>query len=50
MEDLVRLLIKKNVTISSVESFTVGNVAATLDQSQEFLLFIREVLSLSDNY
>ena len=30
MEDLVRLLIKKNVTISSVESFTVGNFAATL--------------------
>ena len=47
MEDLVRLLIKKNVTISSVESFTVGNFAKQLlDQFQEFLLFIREVLSV----
>lgn len=46
MEDLVRLLIKKNVTISSVESFTVGTLQQLLDQFQEFLLFIREVLSV----
>ena len=30
MEDIVRLLIEKNVSISSVESFTVGNFAAAL--------------------
>ena len=30
MEDFVRLLITKTVTISSVESFTVGNFAAAL--------------------
>ena len=30
MEEIVRLLIEKNVSISSVESFTVGNFAAAL--------------------
>ena len=30
MEEIVRLLIEKNVSISSVESFTVVNFAAAL--------------------
>lgn len=43
MDELAKALIKYNISISSVESFTVGNFAAMLGSIPAFLRFIKEV-------